>query len=287
VEWFKPIRLSDRFKVVEVPSKIVDLTRENTGVQFLSVTDRIYKNQNDELVAVVGATVMHILTTPARETKLKEAKIRHFSVEEVEEWYNLMEKEEIRGAEPRFWEDVNIGDKIPPTHHVFDMMETVAWMVGTGGGGSWRFSMGRRGMGGRDMLKMMADPESGLPEFGGLHMTDSGAKRAGSPRANALAVQMGCWQSSMLTNWMGDTGFLKKFSFQARRSLYRDSTALCTGEVVGKSVENGEHRVELKVELEDHNGDKVIPNGSATVILPSRKLENWQSMVTLPSVPPL
>jgi acyl dehydratase len=287
VEWFKTIRLGDKFNVVEVPTKVVDLTRENTGVQFLTTTDKIYKNQNDEVVAVVGATVMSILTTPRREQKLVEPKMRHFSIEEVEEWHNLMEKEEIRGTEPRFWEDVNVGDKIPSTHHVFDMMETAAWMVGTGSGGSWRFTMGRRGLGDKDMWKRMADPESGLPERGGLHMTDSGAKRSGSPRANALAVQLGCWLSSMLTNWMGDVGFLKKLSFQVRRSLYRDSLALCTGEVVGKSVENGEHRVELKIELEDHNGDKVIPNGSAVVILPSRKLENWQSLVTLPPRPPL
>jgi hypothetical protein len=147
--------------------------------------------------------------------------------------------------------------------------------------------MGRRGLGNKDMWKMMADPESGLPEFGGLHMTDIGAKRAGAPRANAMAVQLGCWLSNLLTNWIGDVGFLKKMTYQVRRSLYRDSLATCTGEVVGKSIENGEHMVELKVELEDHNGDKMIPNGSAVVILPSRKLENWKSMLPIPPVPPL
>ena len=101
IEWFKLIRLGDRFKVVEVPTKVVDLTREDTGVQFLTTTDKIYRNQNDEVVAVVAATVMSILTTPARENKLKEPKIRHFSVEEVEEWYDLMQKEEIRAAPSR------------------------------------------------------------------------------------------------------------------------------------------------------------------------------------------
>jgi hypothetical protein len=169
------------------------------------------------------------------------------------------------------------------------MMENVAFSAGCGNAGSWRFSMGRRGIGGmnKDMWKMMVDPESGLPELGGPHMTDSGAKKMGSPRANALAVQLGCWLSNMVTNWMSDVGFLKKLSFQVRRSLYRDSFATCTGEVVAKSVENGEHRVELKIEMEDHNGDKVIPNGSAIVVLPSRKLENWRSMLPIPPVPPL
>ena len=196
-----------------------------------------------------------------------------------------MEQEEIRGAEPRFWEDVNVGDQLPPTHHVFGMMECVAFMAGMARGGSWRFSMGR-GLGGRDMWREQLDPESGLPDFSNFHMTDVAAQRRGAPRASAVGVQLYCWMCHLLTNWMGDIGFLKKVSFQVRRSLYRESLAVCKGEVVKKYVENGEHRVDLKIEMVDHNGDAPIPNASATVVLPSRRLENWRSQVTTPPRPP-
>jgi acyl dehydratase len=286
VEWFKPLRLGDEFSVVEIPTRIVDLTREDTAVQFLTHSDKVYKNQKDEIVAVADATVMQMAMGPAgKGVQMKTPKVRHFSEQEVEDWYHLMEQEEIRGAEPRFWEDVNVGDQLPPTHHVFGMMECVAFMTGRLGGGSWRFSMGRN-WGGGEMWREQLDPESGLPDFSGFHMTDAAAQRRGTPRAAAVGVQLYCWLCHLLTNWMGDIGFLKKVSFQVRRSLYRDSLAICKGEVVKKYVENGEHRVDLKVEMVDHNGDAPIPNASATVILPSRRLENWRSQVTIPPRPP-
>ncbi len=282
IEWFKTIRLGDEFNVVEIPTKAADLTREDTAVQFLTHSDKVYKNQRDEIVAVADTTVMQMVISPAgRGVQLKPPTVRHFSEQEVEEWYQLIEQEEIRGAEPRFWEDVNVGDQLPPTHHVFGTMECIAFM--TGRGGSWRFSMSR-GFG--DMWREQLDPESGLPDFSGFHMTDAAAQRRGMPRASAAGSQLFCWLCHLITNWMGDTGFLKKVSSQTRRSLYRESLAVCKGEVVKKYVEDGEHRVDLKIELVDHNGDAPIPNASATVILPSRRLENWRSQAVLPPRPP-
>jgi acyl dehydratase len=284
-EWFKVIRLGDEFKVIEIPTKVTDLTREGTPVQFLCCADKVYKNQRDEILAIVNSNIMHIVVSPAREAKLKEPeKLHYFSERDVEDWLKLIEQEEIRGAEPRFWEDVNVGDQVPPTHHVFTMMETVAFTAGVVKiGGSWRFAMAlyMRIMGEGDWWKRMLDPESGLPDLGGLHMTDTAAQRMGSPRANCAGVHLGCWLGHLVTNWMGDTGFLKKLSVQIRRSLYRESLAVCKGEVVKKYVEDSEHRVDLKITLEDHNGTLVVPNGLATVVLPSRHIENWRSQVVL------
>jgi acyl dehydratase len=284
VEWFKVIHVGDEFTVMEIPIKVIDLTKESTAVQFLARTDKIYKNQRNEVVAIVDSAIISMLVSPTRETKLREPeKLHHFSEQEVEDWYKLIEQEEIRGAEePRFWEDVNIGDQLPPTHHVFTMMETVAFMAGGGGGGSWRFAMARGG----DMWKRQLDSESGLPDFSGLHMTDAGAQRMGSPRANCAGGHIGCWLGNLVTNWMGDAGFLRKIETQVRKSLYRDSLALCKGEVVKKYAENGEHRVDLKISMEDHNGTLIVPNGSAIVVLPSRRAENWRADVALSSRSP-
>jgi hypothetical protein len=200
-------------------------------------------------------------------------KLRHFSEQEVEEWYQLTEKEEIRGATPRFWEDVNVDDELPPTHHVFTMMENVAYMVGSGvGSGNWRFEMARS----KGAWRRAIDPETGLPDFASMHMTDIGAQRMGMPLTNSAGIQMCCWLGRLVTNWMGDTGFLKKMDVQYRRSLWRGSLAVCKGKVVKKYTEGDKHLVDLHITLEDHNGDLMIPNGSATVVLPSRRMENWR-----------
>jgi len=74
---------------------------------------------------------------------------------------------------------------------------------------------------------------------------------------------------------MGDAGFLKELEEQIRRPLHRESLALIKGQVVKKYIEDGEHLVDLHITLEDHWGDMPIPNGKATVVLPSRQMENW------------
>ena len=48
------------------------------------------------------------------------------------------------------------------------------------------------------------------------------------------------------------------------------------GKVVKKYTEGDKHLVDLHISLEDHNGDLMIPNGSATVSLPSRHMEDWR-----------
>jgi hypothetical protein len=71
---------------------------------------------------------------------------------------------------------------------------------------------------------------------------------------------------------MGDAGFLKKMRYQIRAALWRDSLALCKGQVVKKYIESDKHLVDLHLTLEDNNGVFMIPNGSATVVLPSRHM---------------
>src|SRR5690606_36211772 len=91
------------------------------------------------------------------------------------------------------------------------------------------------------------DPESHLPDLSGIHMTDISGLRNGIPKANAAGVQIHCWMTHLITNWMGDAGFLKKIDEQVRRSLWRGSLALLKGEVVNKYVEGNEHIVEIKM----------------------------------------
>ncbi len=275
VEWFKVVREGDEFTVFDIPTEVVDLTREHTQVQFLSRGNRVYKNQKDEVVAIATGSVIQMIVGPTKEKQggRELPKLRRFSEQEVEEWYRLTEKEEIRGATPRFWEDVNVGDQLPPTHHVFTMMENVAYMVGSGvGSGNWRLQMARS----KETWRGAIDPETGLPDFTGMHMTDIAAQRMGMPLTNCAGIQMCCWLGRLVTNWMGDTGFLKKMDVQYRRPLWRGSLAVCKGRVAKKYIEDDKHLVDLHISLEDHNGDLMIPNGSATVVLPSKHMENWR-----------
>jgi len=274
MEWFQRIYEGDSFTVVEYPTEVKDLTREKTALQFLVCGDRVYKNQRGEVVAIAHITGIAVVISPPSSEKNKvqvgrKVTMHRFSEKEVNDWYQLMEAEPVRGAAPRFWEDVNEGDNIPSNHHVFSMTENIAYSAAMGKSFSWRQQMKAR----TDTWQQAVDPDSGLPDLTHWHFTDAAAQRMGMPYANCLGDQMRAWFGRMIGNWMGDDGFIKKLSDQVRGVLYRESFALCKGTVTKKYIQNGKHLVDLAISLSDHNGDFIIPKGSATVVLPSRRME--------------
>ena len=62
-----------------------------------------------------------------------------------------------------------------------------------------------------------------------------------------------------------------------RRFVYIGDTVWIKGEVAGKEVSDGEHRVTINVKAEDHRNE-VTAIGTATVLFPSRA----EGPVTLP-----
>ncbi len=271
VEWFKIIREDDRFMVFEYPTSVKDITRENTALQFLVNGNRVFKNQRDEVVAVVDIAGIAVVLKDPSSGKVQVGKppqFRRFTIRQVEDWYERAEREELRGGNPRFWEEVQVGDELPSTYHFFTLAEAFAYSAAMGKSVSWKTHMTHNRNGWKDMI----NPESGLPDFLHWHLGDAAAQRLGMPRANCLGMQMRAWLGRLISNWMGDDGFIKKMGDQLRGVLYRDSLALCKGKVVKKTVEDGAHLVELAVTVEDHDGNFMIPGGSATVVLPSRKM---------------
>jgi hypothetical protein len=271
MEWFRRIYEGDSFTVIEYPTEVRDLTRKNTALQFLVCGNRVYRNQNAEVVAVAHITgIAVVISQPSSDKKQigRKVTMHRFSEKEVNDWYQQMEAEPVRGNIPRFWEDVNEGDEIPPTHHVFSMSENIAYSAAMGKSSSWRQQMRAR----KDTWQQAVDPDSGLPDLTHWHFTDAAAQRMGMPYANCLGDQMRAWFGRMIGNWMGDDGFIKKMTDQVRGTLYRESFALCEGKVTKKYCEDGKYLVDLAISLSDHNGDFIIPNGAATVMLPSRRM---------------
>ena len=76
---------------------------------------------------------------------------------------------------------------------------------------------------------------------------------------------------SLLTNWMGDNGFIKKFYAMFRRFNLVGDTTWLMGQVVKKYIdEDGEPVVDLECWGENQRGEVTMP-GSATIALPSRE----------------
>jgi len=74
----------------------------------------------------------------------------------------------------------------------------------------------------------------------------------------------------LMTDFVGEQGWLKKLSVQYRGMDQPGSKVVCRGRVTRKYVEGGNHLVDCEIWLENAKGEKTTP-GSATAILPSRE----------------
>ena len=86
----------------------------------------------------------------------------------------------------------------------------------------------------------------------------------------------------LMTDWIGEQGFLKKFSCQYGAMDYPrhmksisepqdGETWYCKGKLTKKYIEGGQHLVDCKIWLENGKGE-ITTSGRATVILPSRSV---------------
>jgi hypothetical protein len=86
------------------------------------------------------------------------------------------------------------------------------------------------------------------------------------------------WLIQLVTGWMGEAGTLSKFSCRYRAMDYprgmrttsepRDGeTWTCRGKVTKKYTQDGQHRVDCDVWVENGKGD-ITTSGKTTVVLP-------------------
>jgi hypothetical protein len=87
----------------------------------------------------------------------------------------------------------------------------------------------------------------------------------------------------LLTNWMGDEGWLKSNYAEYRRFVYFSDVVWFSGKVTKKYVDdNGEHCIDIETHGTNQRGEDTVP-GKSTVILPSRAAGTWPVEKRLPS----
>jgi hypothetical protein len=118
---------------------------------------------------------------------------------------------------------------------------------------------------------VLIDPVTGVTHRQSeIHLVDRTAQVFGNPYLYIGRDYMEEILCRIVTNWMGDDGFLRVFdSYQCAMILIGD-TLFCRGKVINKRLENGEHLVDLRIWSETIRG-YVASWGMATVSLFSRR----------------
>ncbi|MGA2368704.1 MAG: dehydratase [Dehalococcoidia bacterium] len=150
-----------------------------------------------------------------------------------------------------YWQDINVGQELPALTKIATTLTLVKWAGAFG-------------------------------DFNPLHYENDFA--VNFMRTDGIIVHGTLkrqWLIQMLTDWIGDEGWLKRIQTQFRimdhprhmKNLVEPvegDTLLCKGKVTGKSEKDGEYLVECDIWLENGKGE-VTTSGTATVTLPKNK----------------
>jgi hypothetical protein len=257
-EWFRPICVGDKFTyriMCPAENRMKKSKFAERTVQSFEKVD--YYRQGGELIAGYSS-----YETWADEEKIKERnkygnmdKMPEYTEKDLEEIYAAQDREEIRGANPRWWEDVSVGDELTPVvRGPISDIEAKAWHAG---GHAHYLS---------DRLNRILWKEEPLErEF----LTTNGVGLA-HPRPALAGQQPEAWRFIILTNWMGDDGFIWKLNAQIRKFTMHGDTTWIKGKVIKKYCDNKKCCVDIDIQNVLQTGDVAII-GSATIILPSKE----------------
>jgi acyl dehydratase len=271
-EFFKPIRPGDTFRVWRNRPFMEDITKlDGTGPLMFKVKahDYLHINQKDELVSTFKLYLQCAFLPQLKQRAITMPGTKHkYTQAELDFIVSLEEGEEIRGADIRYWEDVSVGDVPKP---IVMGPTTISDMATYNAGAVGAFPPMRT----KDRIKtpweFTLDPETNVTYFSAEHhYSDRAAQIEGIPQA----FHFGAWARQMMarvvTNWMGDDGFMTKFNWRHVTTTPIGDTVIGRAEVTGKRVQNDEHLVDLAVWLENIRG-YVTEVASATVSLCSKE----------------
>jgi len=273
-EFFRNIRLGDRISAIERVVGIEEKESKFSGRLVLQYMQAEFTNQRDELVSrVLGWGTRHERKAARDKGKYNKTEPYSYTVDEMNRINSavLSEENNIRGSEPRYWEDVNIGDDITPiARGPLSSLDTIGFLVGCGRGHTHALLM----------KSAKKHPGHFIKEDGGrrvehtmnVHHRESMAKEAGVPGVIDYGAQRCTWMSTLITNWMGDAGILKRLRVELRLPNLLGDTTWCKGKVKNKYVKDGCALVEIDIWAENQKGEITTPNGVAVVILPSKAI---------------
>jgi acyl dehydratase len=265
-EWFLPIRVGDRLRAASVQKDFYE-KRNSAGRRLNFVISEItVSNQRDEVVARGTGTM--IMAEQVGEELMFERPIHRYGEAELAEIERAYRAERRTGAGPLHFEDVEVGQEIPPiVRGPLTIGDMVCWNAGIGPS----YKAGRWGY-----LDLQRSPHAaafnrviGFPvKYSQQHEDFNLAAGRGMPGPFDNGVMRFAWTAPLVTHWMGDDGFLRKLSVQVRRpAIYGDATTY-TGRVVGKDEDAGV--VKLDITGTNQEGE-VNTRGSAEVVLPRRR----------------
>jgi acyl dehydratase len=234
-----------------------------------------YRNQNGELVATFICSRMRFERTEmqARRESRKVELPHPWTDEQLAAIEEDVLAEKPRGATPRYWDDVQIGEEIDViTKGPIGLTDEIAYIAA---GAAPIPRVAAHGVALRRYRKhpkwAFRDPAThALEPVYSVHYNDYAARLQGAQMAYDVGIQRTCWGIQGLTNWMGDAGFLKAYDCQYRSHVYLSDVVRLGGKVEDKLIDADGHAVVRITTWARNQREQEVMPGSALVRLPRR-----------------
>jgi acyl dehydratase len=274
VTWYRPMLLGDQFTTKVWLKDLVERQTRFAGRAIQQIYHAEFYNQHGELVAAGDSWCFRTERDTAREqgkkyTATKTKQPVYYSRDELARIFSLYEAEEIRGATPRYIEDVQVGDKLQTM--VKGPMTVTGFIAFAQGWGGLYIRANKLAW-----KQLQKHPGLGIPNKFGIpdvpervHWEDELATLVGTPAAYDYGPERCSWMAHQLTNWMGDTGFLRHLSVEIRRHNPVGDTLYINGTVTRVFTDGGAHYVTIAQTAVNQDGELSV-RAQGTVQLPSR-----------------
>lgn len=280
-EFLRPIHVGDTLRAWYRAPQMTEQTYKDRGDarSFLVVEcDCDAVNQRDEVVGVYKCFTVRIYYPEGAPGAAYTLDRYGFTKEEILYLDRLARQEKIRGADIRYWEDVNVGDMLDPVvigpTNIADIYER-----DTTGDPEFETAAVSSERDPNEPLNKLLDTEGEIGneymlneglyyKSAGRHADDMAARREGEPAAFLWGVYSLHPQLRCLTNWMGNDAFVRKFSWRHITRTVIGDASYSMGKVMKKYRENGEYLVDVALWQQDMRGF-IVDAAVATVALVS------------------
>ena len=270
--WERPIRIGAKIDTEVYLKEIIEHQTSFAGRSIQQIYHTDFFSHDGDKLGDCDSWVFRTerATARARSEKYDRDKARKiYTDEEIERVFKMYADEEIRGAIPRYWEDVEVGQALSPiAKGPMTVTGFIAYVQGWGGlyvrAHKLAFEMMRRhrNLGIPNPYNIPDVPER-------VHWEEDLAKAVGVPGAYDYGPERISWMSHLMTNWIGDDGFLRKLDAKVVRHNPEGDFLTLTGKVTKKYQEHGNHCVDCELVGTQQDGE-ISCTSTATAYLPAK-----------------
>lgn len=266
----RPIRLGDRIRSQSAPHDLIERTSRMAGKSLEQVNKTVFYNQDEEVVATVYGSIIRMEREAARANRkyldIPPASYTADEIAALEERYANEAARERRGGRRRRWSETHVGDDLNVlAKGPLTVTEIVAYFLGS----AMTYYSNRP-----KFMYLRANPAARLvnaetnvvDDWTAAHWDEYFARESGIPRPYDEGPMRYDYLAHLVSDWMGDDGFIRELSVQLRAPNLVGDLSECTGKVVGKSQDGERRLVDLQLWITNQRGERTT-TGSATVEL--------------------